>query len=222
MVLDRLGKDQGRKPVKATRAKKACDKCASAKVKCDSQEPCGRCRAKSWICEYSREGYVDPYQEYRVTLDGESSHRESASNTPVTPTSLDFVSDTVISVDLAPAVDKTQSASLQQLGCVWPSQRDLLNTSESLAQVHTDPSCGQALDMDHLNLNRMPPDMGFDVYPDPSGDLRASSWFLEPLGLVGQPMICEDLFNLEGVASRTNTVQMTEIRLTYVRTIRHS
>lgn len=34
------------------------------KIKCDSQEPCARCRRRSWKCSYTRTGYVDPYLQF--------------------------------------------------------------------------------------------------------------------------------------------------------------
>lgn len=51
---------------KQTRAKRACDRCAKLKLKCTFQEPCDRCRRKSLTCEYTRAGYLDPYDEYRI------------------------------------------------------------------------------------------------------------------------------------------------------------
>lgn len=46
---------QPSKPVKRSRIKKACDKCAKLKSKCDYQRPCSQCVRKSSLCEYTRE-----------------------------------------------------------------------------------------------------------------------------------------------------------------------
>lgn len=54
----------GSLPQGQQRSKKACDRCAQAKRKCDSQEPCGRCGRGNLVCKYSREGYLDPYRGY--------------------------------------------------------------------------------------------------------------------------------------------------------------
>lgn len=54
----------GSLPQGQQRSKKACDRCAQAKRKCDTQEPCGRCARGNLVCTYSREGYLDPYRRY--------------------------------------------------------------------------------------------------------------------------------------------------------------
>lgn len=51
---------------KLSRAKSACDRCASAKIKCDSQQPCRHCKRKSLSCAYTRQGYADPYDSFRI------------------------------------------------------------------------------------------------------------------------------------------------------------
>ena len=50
-----------------TKTKRACDRCARAKAKCDYQVPCSRCNRKSLKCEKTRKGYEDPYAMYVVT-----------------------------------------------------------------------------------------------------------------------------------------------------------
>ncbi|KAK6384908.1 hypothetical protein LTS17_002471 [Exophiala oligosperma] len=42
------------------------------KLKCDSQQPCARCRAKFVECRYTRGGYTDRYEAYRVKHDDEN------------------------------------------------------------------------------------------------------------------------------------------------------
>ena len=56
----------GSVPKKQTRSKRACNRCAASRLKCDSQKPCQRCHKKSLICEYTRSGYSDPYEVFRI------------------------------------------------------------------------------------------------------------------------------------------------------------
>ena len=51
---------------KQSRSKKACNRCAEAKVRCNALQPCQRCEKKSLSCEYTRKGYSDPYEEFRI------------------------------------------------------------------------------------------------------------------------------------------------------------
>ena len=51
---------------KQSRSKKACNRCAEAKVRCNALKPCQRCEKKSLSCEYTRKGYSDPYEEFRI------------------------------------------------------------------------------------------------------------------------------------------------------------
>ena len=187
---------------KATRAKKACDRCANAKVKCDSQEPCGRCRAKLWSCEYTRGGYLDPYREYMVAHSRESTSQERILSTPSTHTSLESDPDDLVPVDPMLAVDKPQPLSLQQAGPSWQSEREMTGMTVSWPQARTDLSSCEALDLDHLNQDRMSSDVMFDILHDTSGSAGVASWFLEPLGLTEQPLVGEDFPDLaEGAAS---------------------
>ncbi|KAI5786450.1 hypothetical protein DFH27DRAFT_259364 [Peziza echinospora] len=49
-----------------SRSKTACNECATSRLKCDSQNPCAGCRKKSLECVYTREGYSDPYEVFRI------------------------------------------------------------------------------------------------------------------------------------------------------------
>lgn len=51
---------------KQTRVKRACDSCAKQKLKCTFQVPCDHCHRKQLPCTYTRGGYVDPYEDFRV------------------------------------------------------------------------------------------------------------------------------------------------------------
>lgn len=51
---------------KQTRRKSACNRCARLKLKCDSQDPCYSCSSGSNQCEYTRQGYSDPYSCFQV------------------------------------------------------------------------------------------------------------------------------------------------------------
>lgn len=54
---------KGRPSIKRSdRANQACEACAAAKAKCDDQKPCGRCRAKSLVCQNPRRASV--YRTY--------------------------------------------------------------------------------------------------------------------------------------------------------------
>lgn len=66
------------------RVKRACDRCAILKVKCDYGSPCGRCRSRVSSCEYRRETNSDlrliykigdkaPADDQRVSLEQASS-----------------------------------------------------------------------------------------------------------------------------------------------------
>lgn len=54
-------------PGRQSRSKKACNRCAQSRLKCDGQVPCQRCKEKSLPCEYTRQGYRDPYEAYQIT-----------------------------------------------------------------------------------------------------------------------------------------------------------
>jgi hypothetical protein len=60
---DLLPKGSAKRP----RAKTACNECAKSKLKCDSQNPCGHCMHSSLQCQYTRQGYSDPYIDFRVS-----------------------------------------------------------------------------------------------------------------------------------------------------------
>ena len=60
---DLLPKGSAKRP----RAKSACNQCAKSKLKCDSQNPCGHCKQSSLECKYTRQGYADPYMDFRVS-----------------------------------------------------------------------------------------------------------------------------------------------------------
>lgn len=49
-------------------------------MKCDSQKPCKNCIQKSFLCDYTREGYSDPYSPYRI--DQPENGHEHGSSTP--------------------------------------------------------------------------------------------------------------------------------------------
>ena len=51
------------RPTKQTRDKRACDRCAQMKMKCSSEKPCENCARRSVPCEYTREGYIDPFAD---------------------------------------------------------------------------------------------------------------------------------------------------------------
>jgi hypothetical protein len=166
------------------------------KLKCDFQEPCGRCRMKSLTCKYTRDGYIDPYQEYRVESGSGLKPLEMGSSTPNTSFPLDFVSNTVAPMDLATASDKAQPASWQQNGIIWSSQGDLSITDSSLSHLPANSSCPRTPDIDRLDLNPMPTDFMFDINDDPAGNLSSAFWFSEPLGQFRPSIISEDFFGL--------------------------
>ena len=98
------------------------------------------------------------------------------------------------------AADEAQPMPLQKNSAVWPSERNMTDTGASLSQSRTDASSGQALDLD-LHLDRMPHDIAFDIFQNPSVSADTSSWFLEPLGLIGQPLSGEDFLEFTEVAT---------------------
>ena len=53
-------------PKRRRRVKRACDKCAALKVKCDYGTPCGRCHGRGSLCEYKRETDPDLRLIYNV------------------------------------------------------------------------------------------------------------------------------------------------------------
>ncbi|KAK9364431.1 hypothetical protein V1509DRAFT_643697 [Lipomyces kononenkoae] len=61
-ILDSSGSNS-RRP---SRSKTACNQCAASRLKCDSQNPCARCKKRSLRCEYTRIGYSDPYEVFRI------------------------------------------------------------------------------------------------------------------------------------------------------------
>ena len=64
---------------KQTRAKSACNRCAELKLKCNSGDPCTRCKSKFISCNYTRQGYSDPYTLYRVNREHSASALEDRS-----------------------------------------------------------------------------------------------------------------------------------------------
>lgn len=60
--------------MKQTREKRACDNCAEQKLKCTSDAPCDQCRKKDLQCVYTRNGYVDPYERFRVDAERNDKH----------------------------------------------------------------------------------------------------------------------------------------------------
>lgn len=72
--LERLRADSE----KQSRTKKACNICAKSKIKCDSGNPCQRCKQKSLRCEYTRKGYSDPYEAFQVLGQATSKSAPSA------------------------------------------------------------------------------------------------------------------------------------------------
>lgn len=71
---------------KQIRDKRACDHCASQKLKCSFQHPCDQCHRKSLICRYSRVGYVDPYESFRVENENKNgSHQSDAQDEQLDP-----------------------------------------------------------------------------------------------------------------------------------------
>ena len=67
-----------------TRTKRACDRCAKSKLRCNYQRPCGRCTTKKLVCEFTRPGYEDPYKKYGIRHEPEniSSQDDSISVNP--------------------------------------------------------------------------------------------------------------------------------------------
>lgn len=59
-----------------TRDKRACDHCAHLKLRCTFQLPCDQCRRQSLVCTYTRNGYIDPYESFRIDKEesGDPSH----------------------------------------------------------------------------------------------------------------------------------------------------
>lgn len=94
--------------VKQSRAKTACDRCASGKIKCDSQEPCRHCKRKGTACNYTRSGYSDPYSSYRV--DGAASAARLIDNsTHATPTTSPDTYNSSALEGVAPSVGNEDS-----------------------------------------------------------------------------------------------------------------
>jgi hypothetical protein len=77
---------------KQTREKRACDNCANLKLKCTFQVPCDHCSRKSLTCLYTRNGYLDPYERFRV--DAEKDNQESSQQLIPTPASPQPAADT--------------------------------------------------------------------------------------------------------------------------------
>ena len=46
---------------KQMRTRRACDQCAQSRAKCDSKDPCGRCRSRSFACSHTRKRRIDLY-----------------------------------------------------------------------------------------------------------------------------------------------------------------
>lgn len=73
---------------KQMRTRRACDQCAQSKAKCDSKEPCGRCRSRSFACSHTRKAphrivLYAPQQRDGSAVSG-SGARSSTPGSPLT------------------------------------------------------------------------------------------------------------------------------------------
>ena len=165
-----------------TRMKTACDRCARMKTKCDSQQPCARCRRSSWACSYKREGYSDPYQKFRVnTAHDIEPTRTNGSTT--TPPQADGALDSV-----------TQNRESQQQPRIqdtlfWSFLENDMAGNPIPSNVHSQSQTSAVVDASTLGLNPVltDPDLTFE----PPWTVNSTPWFLEPLGQFEDPLMEE-------------------------------
>ena len=118
------GKAASQRP-KQTRSKKACNRCAKSKLKCDSKQPCSNCRSKSHSCQYTREGYEDPYNSYRIARGKQNSTMIAVpARTSVSPPN-----SAVTPLDAASSLQEEDCSSLENVG----------DADEALVLDHQDP-----------------------------------------------------------------------------------
>ena len=188
---------------KQTRSKKACNRCAESKLKCDTHNPCRNCEIKSCSCQYTREGYADPYDSYRIEQAEsnvdlpilnvcESSQEVRTSSTtellrPEDSTLEDAVDCIAVSTTFSPPIEEDFSSYLHPdndfagaENVLWdfaPESYDWADTNQQLAVVPA------------INENDLDLDLG-------------CSTTLTPAGTASQNLLCIDGFELDTIISR--------------------
>lgn len=174
---------------KQFRTRRACDQCAQSKAKCDTKEPCGRCRSRSIACSHTRRGprgielsYGRRYQESAAAFGfGPSS---STPGSPYGDGRGDEVRDLFLvspdDVDIGPA----GSSNIQD-----HRGGSLLQQSESLqmSSGYGDEFYGSFTLPEHrrifdLGIGSLSDDLDFGPMLDPCLDLDSLPFYLDRTG----------------------------------------
>lgn len=173
-------KTQREKRLKTTRSKKACDQCASAKAKCDSEEPCQRCCAKAVTCAYTRQGYTDPYQIYRLdTRNDQVSSERHTDGSPTDEPPIISEQDVVTTGSNANLAGADRTLWPQHLN--WPTIEDHFIEDSSLSQLSPTLTYRIGSDRQSPSLFQMPMELSLPANSGVSGDFGSVSWFINPL-----------------------------------------
>lgn len=144
---------------KASRTKKACDQCAKSKASCNSQKPCVRCQERSLPCRYSRAGYQDPYEQFRLP---QAQSQISHAQTQVSDSTLETPLYSSHSSDL---IDTT-------LSNIWEASfNDLVASNIAMLETNTGTQRDLNPEGDDQNLNSA-------LVPAIETTLSVDSWLL--------------------------------------------
>lgn len=173
-------KPERQKRLKTTRSKKACDQCACAKAKCDSEEPCQRCCAKAVTCTYTRQGYTDPYQIYRIDTRNEQVSSRTYTDGPPTDESPIISEQDVVSTGFTANLAGADRAIWPQ-HLNWPTTKDHFIEDSNLSQLSSTFTYRIGPDRQPPSPFQMPMELSLPASSGISGDLDSVSWFINPL-----------------------------------------
>ena len=151
---------------KQIRDKRACDHCANLKLKCALQHPCDECRRKSLTCTYTRNGYVDPYEGFRVEKE-KGRHQSDVACKRFRPSHMaDLQLDAPQAIP-EDAQGETLSFRLSQKTAASPAASRMADLS-SLAYSEMETSCltSEQVSNDWLSMDFSPAD--FDIVTHPT------------------------------------------------------
>ena len=136
------------------------------KLRCSSHEPCKRCYARSFTCKYTRAGYLDPYEGYRVGPERRFDESTDALEKSQSSTLARSELDNTIPIQRSSSGSEAQSADSSNgtlddidLSGSNPGAADLLLLPCS-QMAHANPICEQDV-TDFLNMDFSPMDFEF-------------------------------------------------------------
>lgn len=163
---------------KPTRSKKACDRCAQMKLKCDSHEPCSRCKRKSTVCKYTREGYLDPFCDFLVEQERPPTPIVDIQNCPSPSVPIVQTSQFVTSLDTFASNHQTQHSD-------WPHGKNLWSTQTSCDQfpplVPASYQYAGTHDTGSFNMSGMSMDLNFEPMLNVSWDPGSMPLFMDTM-----------------------------------------